>query len=296
MFGTADKFMINFADISIPCSDGYELKGTLYQATETKAAILFGPATGIRRTFYHSFAKHLASFGYAILTFDNRGIGDSKGESLNSVSASLVNWGKLDMTAGLEVLKRRFPDVDYHLLGHSAGGQLIGLMDNCLDLKSFFNVACSSGSIHNARYPFKFSSFFFLNIFLPLSNLIFGHTKSGLIGMGESLPKQVAADWRRWCNGRGYVKVDFDKKIKEHFYNQMAIPSLWLHATDDEIANLANVKDMIRIFPNIESRIISLDPKALGFQEIGHMKFFSSKKKVLWQHAVDWFEHQYKNS
>lgn len=277
-------------EIKIKCSDSFELSGALFIPQEIKAAVMIAPATGIKKRFYFSFARHLAEHGYVALTFDNRGIGDSSGKNINQVNASLVNWGKLDMTAALEYLKGNFPDKKYHLIGHSAGGQLMGLMENAKDLSSMFNFACSSGSIQNAEYPFKFLSFFFLRIFLPMSSFLFDQANNQWVGMGEPLPKLVAKEWSRWCAGKGYVKVDLGTKIKEHFYDEINIPTQWLHASDDDIANLENVKDMIRVYPKIESEIITLNPKKLGYPSIGHMSFFSSKKKELWSHALNWLD------
>ena len=88
--------------IRIPCADDLELAGTFYPAEEVKAAVMVAPATGIKRGFYHNFASHLAENGYPVITFENRGIGESKNGSINKVNASLVNWGRLDMTAALE--------------------------------------------------------------------------------------------------------------------------------------------------------------------------------------------------
>ena len=284
--------MIETKELKIKCADNFELAGTFYEARNLKGAVLIAPATGIKRRFYHAFATFLAENGYNTLTFDNRGIGDSKsGDSINEINASLVNWGKLDMPAALTSLKMQSPNTtNYHLVGHSAGGQLLGLMDNGGDFKSMFNYAASSGSMSNMTYPFKFSATFFLNFFIPMSNLFFGLTNSHWVGMGEPLPKKVAAQWRRWCNGQGYVKTDFGHPaiIEKHYYEELSLPSMWVHATDDGIANLANVKDMISVHPNIRSEIVTLEPAVLGYKELGHMKFFSSKKKELWGYALDW--------
>lgn len=282
--------MVNFSEIKIKCADGFDLTGTLFEPSELKSAVMIAPATGIKKTFYRKFAEFLAENGYGAITFDNRGIGDSKGESLNGVNASLLNWGKLDMTAVLEELKKRFPDSEYHLVGHSAGGQLVGLMENADELKSIFNFACSSGSLRLMKFPYRITANFFMNVAIPLSNLFFGHMKSQWFGMGEPLPKQIASDWSRWCNGTGYVAVDLNKKIKEHHYDKLKIPSLWLHAEDDDIANIDTVKDMIRVYSKISAEIITLRPQDFGYNDIGHMKFFSSKRDKLWNYALDWLE------
>lgn len=278
--------------IKITCEDNFELSGTLYQPKQVKAAIMIAPATGIKRQFYNSFAQFLLENGFGVITFDNRGIGESKGESINASNASLTNWGRLDMPAVLEILKSSFPNVDYHLVGHSAGGQLVGLMHNAKDLKSLFNFGSSSGSLHYAKYPFKFKSAFWMNCYIPMSNFIFGHTKSQWVGMGEPLPKNVASEWRRWCNGKGYVAVDLDTKIKTHLYNDLTLTSLWLHAEDDDIANHNTVKDMIRVYSKMQYEVITLKPKDFSFKDIGHMSFFRTKKKVLWRFALDWFDKQ----
>ena len=280
--------MIEELKIKIECEDGFKLSGKLFKPKKISSSVMIAPATGIKKEFYSAFAYHLAENGFATLTFDNRGIGESKGNSINSSNASLTNWGKLDMTAALEYLKSEIPNTDYHLIGHSAGGQLVGLMKNAKEIKSMFNFASSSGSIHYSKYPFKIKSFFFLSLFIPINNLIFGHTKSQWAGMGEPLPKNVAKEWTKWCNGKGYVKVDLDTKIKEHLYNELSFNTLWVHAKDDEIANYENVKDMIRVHPNIKSTILTLSPKEYGFKDIGHMKFFSKRKKELWSLATKW--------
>ncbi len=155
------------------------------------------------------------------------------------------------------------------------------------------NFGSSSGSLKNSSPSFKWKSSFFLNVYIPVSNFIFGHTKSQWVGMGEPLPKLVAAEWSKWCNGEGYVKVDLDNQtIKEHFYDALTFNSLWLHASDDEIANYANVKDMIRVYSKANAKIITIEPSEYGYKEIGHMKFFSSKRKELWKYALDWLNEQ----
>ncbi|MEL6256737.1 MAG: alpha/beta fold hydrolase [Bacteroidota bacterium] len=285
--------MGNPTEIKIACSDGFHLKGSLFEINNPKAALMIGPATGIKRKIYQAFASYLSEHGYAVLSFNNRGIGDSKGSTINEGNPSLLNWGNLDMTAVLAYLKEVYPNKDYHLIGHSAGGQLPGLMENALELKSIFNVASSSGSISNLDGTFKLQSLFFLNFFIPISNFFFGQTNSQWVGMGEPLPKKVASDWSRWCNGKGYVQVDLDTKIKKHYYHEMEVPALWIHPTDDKIANFENVKDMIRVFPKMRAQIKTMDPKDYGLKEIGHMKFFHPKNNVLWKYALDWFDQFY---
>jgi len=47
---------------------------------------------------------------------------------------------------------------------------------------------------------------------------------------------------------------------------------------------------MADVLPKSPKEIISLNPKELGYESLGHMSFFSSKKKELWKYAVEWLE------
>ena len=269
------------------------LAATVYNPKNTvKNAVMIAPATGIKRQFYHNFAHYLAKNGLGVITFDNEGIGESLSTDLAKCDASLISWGRHDMPAVLDALQSEFTDAHYHLIGHSAGGQLIGLMPNHNHIASVFNVACSSGRIKNMDMPYKLKAMGFMGAFIPLSNLLLGYTPSDKIGMGEPLPRGVARQWREWCNGAGYIKTALGKTIHTHFYDEMTMPSSWLGFSDDEIANSENMDDMIRVFPNMPIEKHYLNPKDLGVSHIGHMRYFSSsthtKATQLWQMAVDW--------
>ena len=269
------------------------LAATIYRPkTSVKTAVMIAPATGIKRQFYHKFASFLAEQGFGVLTFDNEGIGESLTTDLTKCDASLISWGRHDMPAVLDALQDEFGNATYHLIGHSAGGQLIGLMPNHTSIASVFNVACSSGCIKNMDMPYKLKAMGFMDAFIPLTNLTLGYTPADKIGMGQPLPRGVARQWREWCNGAGYIKTAFGKSVHTHFYDELSMPALWLGFSDDDIANSKNMDDMIRVFTKmpVEKRV--LDPKDFDLNSIGHMRYFSSRTNAkapkLWQMAVDW--------
>ncbi len=277
--------------VTLTCEDGYQLSATLFQpTTPLKGAVLIAPATGIKRQFYAHFATFLTSQGFGVLTFDNRGIGDSLSTSLRRCDASLVSWGQLDMPAALDALGDFFPDQPYFLVGHSAGGQLVGLMPNAHKLAAFINFGSSSGSLRNMRRSYRLKAHFFMNVFIPVSNLLFGHTKSHWVGMGEPLPKGVARQWRDWCNGSGYVKTEFGRDIRDHNYDSLKIPSKWIIASDDNIANEKNLQEMIEVYGGSKSRSCVLYPSAFGLDGIGHMRFFSRHAERLWPLITNFFD------
>ena len=283
--------------LSIMTDRNQALAATVYRPkTPVKKAVMIAPATGIKRQFYHNFATYLAEHGFGVLTFDNEGIDESLSTDLAKCDASLISWGRHDMPAVLDALQDEFTDATYHLIGHSAGGQLIGLMPNYQSIASVFNVACSSGRIKNMDMPYKLKAIGFMEAFIPLTNLTLGYTPSDKIGMGEPLPRGVARQWREWCNGAGYIKTAFGKSIYTHFYDEIDMPALWLGFSDDEIANSKNMDDMIRVFTKMPVEKRFLDPKDFGISNIGHMRYFSSRTNAkapkLWQMAIDWLHEQ----
>ncbi|WP_296244936.1 alpha/beta fold hydrolase, partial [Psychrobacter sp. UBA6766] len=267
--------------LSIMTERNRALAATVYRSkNEIKVAVMIAPATGIKRQFYHNFATYLAEQGFGVLTFDNEGIGESLTTELTKCDASLISWGRHDMPAILDALQDEFAAATYHLIGHSAGGQLIGLMPNYKAITSVFNVACSSGQISNMDMPYKLKAMGFMDAFIPLTNLALGYTPADKIGMGEPLPRGVARQWREWCNGAGYIKTAFGKSVQTHFYDDITTPSLWLGFSDDEIANSTNMDDMIRVFSKMPVEKRFFEPKEFGLNSIGHMRYFSRKTHV----------------
>ena len=254
-----DGASVETYSVSIMTDRNQALAATVYRPKDkVKTALMIAPATGIKRQFYHHFALYLAESGFGVLTFDNEGIGESLSTTLAKCDASLISWGRHDMPAVLDALQDEFPDASYHLIGHSAGGQLIGLMPNHQALASVFNVACSSGRIKNMGMPYKLKAKGFMDAFIPLTNLTLGYTPADKIGLGAPLPRGVARQWREWCNGAGYIKTAFGKSIHTHYYDDLTMPSLWLGFDDDDIANSENMDDMIQVFTNlpIEKRFL----------------------------------------
>ena len=231
--------LIRTEDIKVALANGSgPLAATLFYPPEgrPKGAVMIASATGVRRHFYAAFASYLAEQGFVVMSFDYSGIGGSLHGPLKQSTTRLQDWGQQDMPAILDELMRRFPNMPYHLIGHSAGGQLIGLMPNAHHLSSVFNYASSSGSLRNMKGYFRWQAHFFMDVYIPLNNRIFGLTRTDWVGMGEPLPREVAQQWATWCKGRGYVETGFGSTIQEQYYDRIQCPSLWVTAFDDDIA------------------------------------------------------------
>ena len=117
--------------ITFPARDNTELTGTLFEPkTAPHTVLLINSGTGIPRRFYTRFARHAASRGFAVLTYDYRGIGDSAPDSLRGYSARYRDWGQQDVPGAISWLTARFPSLPLTVIGHSTGGQQLGLAGN----------------------------------------------------------------------------------------------------------------------------------------------------------------------
>ena len=115
--------------VIIPTRAQNSLGGRLFiPADPIGKSILVSSATGMLQKFYFAFSRHFASLGYAVLTFDYSGIGDSGGspEALRENTTNLVEWGSRDQAEALRLLKDFSPESKITVITHSIGGQICG--------------------------------------------------------------------------------------------------------------------------------------------------------------------------
>src|SRR6201993_4944672 len=142
-------------DITIPAVDGYPLAATLFLPRGVKRhAVLISSATATPRKIYRGFASYLAHRGCAVLTYDYRGIGGSRQfalegynrkKSLKGFKATMADWAALDATAAVTWMRERYHDLPLVYVGHSFGGQILGLLANNSEVSRALFVAAATG-------------------------------------------------------------------------------------------------------------------------------------------------------
>lgn len=268
----------------ISCKDGYQLAARFYpsQNPDKPYPVLICPATGITKNFYHAFAEWLNQQGYQVLVFDFRGIGESLHGKLKHSNASINDWGIYDIPAAIEALLSRTQSQKVIIIGHSAGGQLLGIASNYHKVAKALTIAGSTGHVKGLKGKTRFLAPVMFNVIFPLSSFIKGYGATEFIGMGENLPKKVAKQWAEFCSKPGYVMNAIGKSIFVDYHQQIQCPITSFWATDDEIATYTNVKDLLRLYPNADTRLIELNPQQLGYKQIGHMLMFKKSHQKIW--------------
>ena len=78
------------------CSDGVTLAGHVWSQPSASAIVIVNPATGVLARYYHRYAKFLAEHGFEVITYDYRGIGESRPEDLRRCGFRWSEWGTKD--------------------------------------------------------------------------------------------------------------------------------------------------------------------------------------------------------
>lgn len=281
---------IDVSEFRLPATDGFELGASRYQRTDGRAdqpAVLIAPATGVRRRYYDKYARFLAESGFDVLTFDYRGIGDSRPRSLRGFPASLSDWAKKDLTAAIDWIAGREPQ-RLLLVGHSIGGQLLGLAPNNDKVDAMLTVAAQSGYWGLWSGSRRWFMWFLWYALMPGLTAAFSYFPAKRLGLSEDLPGGVARQWAFWGRHPDYIVDDRGVAIRDSFL-RFRVPIRSYSFADDIHAPRAAVESLIRRYEHAPKELIHLSPRDLRVNSIGHFGFFRDQFRAsLWAESTAW--------
>ena len=282
------------AQLTLTCDDEFGLEATCFETAGAPRAIaVVAPALGVSRRIYGRFAEFMSAQGVATLIFDYRGVGESLPRVGQESLIDMERWGRLDIDAAIRSAAALHPGVPIFLIGHSCGGQLLGLAPSCKLLAGA--VLISATQPHPSRYPRpdRYALSLLWRVLIPLFKRGAGHIPTSVLGMpGAIAPKAVFRQWASWCRSRDYL---FDPRFKLDLthYAEMTAPVLSILISDDEMAPAEAILPLLAHFTSahVERRIV--DTLHVGFGSIGHMGFFRSKTRdALWFPVLSWMLRQ----
>ena len=286
-------------DITFPATDGYQLGATLFLPRGAKRhAVLINSATATPRRIYKGFAGYLARRGCAVLTYDYRGTGDSRQKamvgynqlkSLVGFKATMSDWAALDAAAAVAWMRERYKTLPLNYVGHSFGGQALGLLPNNTEVSRALFIAAQAGYWKLMASPERYRVYALLNfVGLPLTKLL-GYTP-GWAGLGQDLPKGVFEQWVGWVMSERYLFTDPKLPGLSNFANYKgALRALCL--SDDPWATRPAVGLLCSGFSAIEPEILTITPADAGAAKIGHFGFFRPEHRdTLWRGAAEWIQ------
>lgn len=273
--------------LTLTTRDGTELSATLFPASgpaNDGAFAVVGGATGVPQRFYRAFATSLAAEGVSVLTFDFRGIGQSRPTHLRGFSASYVDWAEGDLAAAVEFALERGPTT---VVGHSFGGHAFGLLPRVNETRGLYVFGSGSGcSVHmTASEALKVWTLW--NVVAPPLTRAFGYLPMKRLGMGEDLPLGVYRQWRRWCSFPRYFLEDGNVDFAERYARVRAdMPVVAVNATDDLWSSPAAARALFGGLTAVDVRYETPTPQSLELGSIGHMGYFRRDASALWKGAA----------
>jgi predicted alpha/beta hydrolase len=272
--------------VQIRARDGEAIEGDLFLPPGTpRAAVLVAPAMGVPRGYYASFAAYLARQGLAALTLDYRGIGGSRAGSLRRHGATLRDWGEGDLGGACDLLAARVPGVPLLWVGHSVGGQLLGLLDD-VPLAGALLVAAQSGHWRLWSGAWRWRIFLLWHLFIPGLVPVLGRLPAFLLGGGEDVPPGVALEWAEWGRRRDYV-MSYAGPRGGRGFARLAAPIVAYAIADDSYAPQATVEALLGFYARAPTELRVVHPADLGVRRLGHFGFFRSRfEPTLWRDAA----------
>src|SRR5438552_10875573 len=283
-----------------PATDRYPLGASLFlpRTANRTHAVLINAATAVPRMVYRGFAGYLARRGCAVLIYAYRGTGDSRQKSLTGYNqpkslvgfkASMSDWAAKDVTAAVLWMRERYHDLPLVYVGHSFGGQALGLLANNAEISRALFIAAQAGYWKLMASPERYRVYAMLNyVGTPLTRML-GYMP-GWAGLGQDLPKDAFLQWVGWVMKPRYLFQDPELPGLSNFEKYKGA-LLAICFTDDPWATRTAVELLCSGFIATKPEIVSTTPNDAGVKKIGDFGFFRPEHRdTLWRGAAEWIQ------
>lgn len=266
----------------ITTQDHISLAAHIFEPEQSNGKLLLiNSATGVKQQVYFSFANYFSEKGFTVITYDYRGIGLSKPQHMKGFDASMRIWGSVDYKALTDYIKIKFSEYKKYCLGHSVGALILGMNKDSDLFKEFIFVGTQNAFVGHLKLRTKVEAYLGFGIAQPLTTGLLGYFPAHWFGLGESLPKNCAYDWRtlilnRKSTNRLLEKIDdYSKNLTQKVFVIRAEDDIWL--TEKGVKSLLN-----DTYPNLRPTYRLVKTSESAKKEIGHVNFFRSYNKNLW--------------
>jgi len=176
---------------------------------------------------------------------------------------------------------------DWHkitLLGHSAGGHLVGLCRSINKIKNIIFI--SSGTCTWRLYSIKQwpKMWFAWYLMVPIVSKVLGYVP-GKFGVGHDLPKGVALDWKNWSTNKDYLFSD--ASLVDVYYHKYKGKIHAIGFSDDvSFSPKKTIDDLMKHFPNAKKSTLIFHPEEFKQNKIGHFGFFKQHNQNAWTEVI----------
>ncbi|MCJ8056710.1 alpha/beta fold hydrolase [Shinella curvata] len=282
--------------VTLSAGDGVQLLGDLWEGSNSfgHGRVIINPATGVAARYYHRYARFLAERGFSVLTYDYRGIGRSRPETLRGCGFRWRDWGELDFEAAVRFMQnsnsssrsRRSPLL---VIGHSIGGFLPGLAEAGKDVDRILTVGAQYAWWGDYARERRLGLFLKWHLAMPMLTFLCGYFPGKRIGRLEDLPAGVAHEWAfRGPRFESSYSIEARRTVLARMQAVMA-PILAITVSDDELGTVTAVRRGLGYYTTADRIIVSLRPEDYGRAKIGHFDLFhDSHATGFWLDTLLW--------
>jgi predicted alpha/beta hydrolase len=261
------------ADVRINAGDGHQLQATTYAPAAARTWLLINSAMGVRRRFYRHLAGHLNEQGIGVVTYDYRGMGDSIVEGEKAAPVRLEDWGRKDFPAVLGWLRASHAPARVVVLGHSVGGQLLGIQPEIRAVDALVGVGTQSGHWRHWDGVERARVFGLWYVAIPLLTNLYRAFPSSLLGLGQDIPLGVARQWAEWGRDPDYIR-SATVGPQPQYYDDVCCRLRTYRVEEDHLASERASRAWHDWFPNAQREFVNLGARNAAGQKIGHFGFF----------------------
>lgn len=270
--------------------DNFPLAASLFEPRkfDNGIGVIISSAYATPRRHYATYAKYLSSLGFTVVTFDYRGIGGSCLQDWQGESPRMRHWGERDLAGVIDWMSRHYPRLRLAQVGHSAGGQMLGLAPNNTQVAALLAVASQSGywQLREGWYrPLTWIYFRAMIPFMAYFTAWFPRFHRG----GYAVPQGVALEFARWGRNPHYITDEQGRPDREGFQRYRGHVRLY-HITDDhDFAPRRAVEALAGFYANAETELVHRGPEDWNTSKIGHFGFFrATMSRSAWFETALW--------
>lgn len=258
-----------------------QITAQIYEAGKNTVLII-SSATGVKQGFYKKFADFVSANGITVITFDYSGIGLSLKQPIKQIKSNASDWGKNDLEAVIKYTKENYPNAKITLLGHSIGGQIIGLTKSSSEVQKIILVAAQSGYWKMWKGLNRVKMWANWHILFPTLINVFGYMPSKRISGMENLPKNVAKQWSGWGRNPNYLFEGVSEQ--DLFFKNISVKAIAISIENDFYAPKDAVDFITEKYENADIKKLHLRPREYNAKDIGHFGIFREKfENTLWK-------------
>ncbi|OFS70148.1 alpha/beta hydrolase [Pseudomonas sp. HMSC08G10] len=273
-------------------ADGYSLGGFLWRHASPdpqRPLVIINAATSVRCRYYSRFADYLFAQGFDVLTYDYRGIGESRPASLRGFKASWSDWGRLDFEAMLQLAAERFAGQPVDVVAHSFGGCAVGLAPSGGRVRRGGMVGAQFAYWRDYAANERWRLVGKWHVVMPLLTRLCGYFPGKRLGWMEDTPAGVVHDWT--TRTPRYEHRPSGRTLAQLPFAQVQAATLAISLTDDPFGTVAATERLLGYLQHAERRHLRLAPGDISVAQIGHFAFFHDRfRETLWPIALAWLQ------